>query len=93
MQAIALPVEVTRWMLSNGGVFAATTLIFLGLYLYERYGRSRDRKEYDEALAKAQTEHVATLKIVTPLAQKFTDTLDVILPLAMAQISGRRRGE
>ncbi|ARM12150.1 MULTISPECIES: hypothetical protein [Rhizobium] len=80
-------------MLQNGGVFAATTLIFLGLYLYERYGRAQDRKAYDAALEKAQTEHIATLKLVTPLAQKFTDTMDVILPLAMAQINGRRRGE
>lgn len=80
-------------MLQNGGVFAVTTLIFLGLYLYERYGRAKDRAAYDEALDKAQQEHVATLKLVTPLAQKFTDTMDVILPLAMAQINGRRRGE
>ena len=79
-----VPIELARWMLSNGGVFAATTLIFLGLYLYERYGRFQDRKTFD-----------ATLKLVTPLAQKFTNTLDVILPLAMAQINGGggRRGE
>lgn len=90
-----VPIELAKWMLSNGGVFAATTLIFLGLYLYERYGRFQDRKTFDATLKEAQTEHIATLKLVTPLAQKFTNTLDVILPLAMAQINGGggRRGE
>ncbi|MBB4520462.1 UNVERIFIED_ORG: hypothetical protein M2435_001242 [Rhizobium sophorae] len=90
---IGIQAELAKWMLQNGGVFAATTLIFLGLYLYERYGRAKDRAAFDDALAKAQQEHVATLKLVTPLAQKFTDTMDVILPLAMAQINNRRRGE
>lgn len=87
----SVPNEVVQWMLSNGGVFAVTTLIFLGLYLYERKERSADRKAFDEALAQANAEHISTLKLVTPLAEKFTSTMDVILPLAMAQL--QRRGE
>lgn len=87
----AVSTEITQWMLSNGGVFAVTTLIFLGLYLYERKERSADRKAFDAALAQSQADHVATLKLVTPLAQKFTDTMDIILPLALAQL--KRSGE
>jgi len=87
----SVPNEIVQWMLSNGGVFAVTTLIFLGLYLYERKERSADRKAFDAALAQSNAEHVSTLKLVTPLAQKFTDTMDIIMPLAMAQL--QRRGE
>lgn len=76
-------------MLSNGGVFAVTTLIFIGLYLYERMERSKDRKAFDAALAQSIAEHVSTLKIVTPLAQKFTDTMDVVMPLIMSQFNRR----
>lgn len=91
MEAVSLSSEIVQWMLSNGGVFAITTLMFLGLYIYERKERSADRKAFDEALALSQAEHITTLKLVTPLAQKFTDTMDVILPLALAQL--HRRGE
>ena len=87
----AVPKELVGWMLTSGGVFAVTTLIFLGLYLYERRGRAEDRKGFDAALAQSNADHITTLKLVTPLAQKFTDTMDVILPLAMAQL--QRRGE
>lgn len=86
-----VPTEIAKWMLTNGGVFAVTTLLFLGLYMYERRGRSEDRKAFDAALAQSNADHVTTLKIITPLAQKFTDTMGVILPLALAQL--QRRGE
>jgi hypothetical protein len=89
MDTAAIPLELMKWMLSNGGVFAVTTIIFLGLYLYERRERSKDRKAFDVALAQAQLEHVNTLKLVTPLAQKFTDTMEVIMPLVMSQFNRR----
>jgi hypothetical protein len=89
MDSTSIPMEVTKWMLSNGGVFAVTTLIFIGLYLYERMERSKDRKAFDAALAQSIAEHVSTLKIVTPLAQKFTDTMDVVMPLIMSQFNRR----
>lgn len=66
-----------------------TTLVGFALYVYERYARQKDRQAFDAALKDAQEEHIATLKVVTPLAQKFTDTMDVILPLAMAQLNRR----
>jgi len=87
----AVPSEIVQWMLTNGGVFAVTTLLFLGLYIYERRGRYEDRRSFDAALAQSNADHVTTLKIITPLAQKFTDTMGVILPLALAQL--QRRGE
>lgn len=79
---------IISWFL-NHGPFAGFALIFIGLYLWERKGRAQDRKDFDVALKQAQDEHIETLKIVTPLAQKFTDTMDVILPLAMAQLNRR----
>lgn len=84
-----LPGEIASWLLSNGP-FAGFALIFIGLYLWERKGRSEDRKDFDAQLKQAQDAHIETLKIVTPLAQKFTDTMDVILPLAMAQLNRRQ---
>ena len=80
--------EVVSWLLSQGPL-GFTTLLGFGLYVYERYARQTDRKAFDAALKDAQNEHIATLKLVTPLAQKFTDTMDVILPLAMAQLNRR----
>jgi hypothetical protein len=91
----SIPGELAKWMLDNGGVWAAVSIIFIGLYLYERYARAKDREAFDAALARSQAEHVETLKLVTPLAQKFTDTMDIILPLAMAHLNSQtaRRGE
>lgn len=86
----SIPSEIAGWLLNNGP-FAGFALIFIGLYLWERKGRADDRKAFDAALKAAQDEHIETLKIVTPLAQKFTDTMDVILPLAMAQINRRQQ--
>lgn len=84
----SIPSEIASWLLSNGP-FAGFALIFISLYLWERKGRADDRRVFDAALKASQDEHIETLKIVTPLAQKFTDTMDVILPLAMAQINRR----
>jgi len=84
----SLPGEVATWLL-NQGPLGFTTLMGFALYVYERYARQKDREAYDTALKAAQAEHIETLKTVTPLAQKFTDTMDVILPLAMAQLNRR----
>jgi len=85
----SLPSEVTAWFLAQPMGWAV--VIFAGLYLYERYGRVKDRKDFDTALSKANADHIKTLKIVTPLALKFTDTMNVVMPLVMAQLN--RRGE
>lgn len=85
----SVPSEIVAWFLSNGP-FAGFSLVMLGLYLWERKGRAKDREVFDAALKQAQNEHIQTLRIVTPLAQKFTDTMDVILPLAMAQLNRRQ---
>ena len=34
-----------------------------------------------------QKEHVETLKIVAPLAQKFTQTMDMVMPIVMSKIN------
>ncbi|KQS79023.1 hypothetical protein ASG25_10565 [Rhizobium sp. Leaf384] len=81
--------EIVSWMLTNGGVFAVTSLLFLGLYFWERRARALDRKDFDAALAASVAENVNTLKLVIPLTQKFTDTMDVVLPLALAQLNRR----
>ncbi len=36
----------------------------------------------------AQREHMETLRVVTPLAQKFTQTMDMVMPIIMAKING-----
>lgn len=86
----SIPSEIAAWFLKDNGPFAGFALVVLGLYLWERRGRSQDREAFDAALKQAQSDHIETLKIVTPLAQKFTDTMDVILPLAMAQLNRRQ---
>lgn len=85
------PAELVKIISEQGITAPIAALIGFGLYIYERKSRADDRKAFDAALAQSTAEHVATLKIITPLAQKFSDTMDVILPLALAQL--QRRGE
>lgn len=84
-----LPAETASWLLAQGP-FGFTTLVGFGLYLYERYERQKDRKVFDAALKEAQSEQIAILKTILPLAEKFTTTLDFIGPLVMRRVD---RGE
>jgi len=86
-----IPDALVKLITENGITAPIAAIIFLGLYVYERKGRNDDRKSYDAALAKLNDEHIETLKLVTPLVQKFTDTMAVITPIVMAQVN--RRGE
>jgi len=65
--------------------------IFMGLYLYERKSRSDDRKEADRKLQDAHSENIESLKLIIPLVQKLTLTMDTVLPLLMRNID-RRQG-
>ena len=56
------------------------------VYLYK--GREDDRKAYDAALKASTDENTTTLKLVIPLAQKLSATMDVALPVLMAKING-----
>lgn len=80
--------EVSGWFLQHGP-FGGFALIMLGLYMYERYARAKDRAAFDDKIQKLQEEHIATLKVIMPLAEKFTDTMDMVLPLALRNLSGR----
>ena len=71
-----------------GGGLAA---IFLSLYIYERKGRSDDRKEADRKLEAAHGTNIETLKTIIPLVQKLTTTMDTVLPLLMRNLDGRHR--
>lgn len=55
-------------------------------YLYK--GREADRKTYDAALKASTDENTETLKLVIPLVQKLTATMDVALPVLMSKING-----
>lgn len=61
-------------------------VLFLGLYIYERRARDADRKAYDAALKASTDENTETLKLVIPLVQKLTATMDVTLPILIAKI-------
>ena len=56
------------------------------VYLYK--GREADRKAYDAALRESTDSNTETLKLVIPLVQKMTSTLDVTLPVLLAKING-----
>lgn len=81
--------EILNWLLANGGVFGPTTAIFAGLYLWERKGRGEDRKEFDSQLSEVQREHNKDLKLVLPLVEKFSNTMDLVLPMIMRRFDGR----
>ena len=84
-----IPDALVKLIAENGITAPIAAVIFLGLYIHERRGRTADRKSYDEALAKLNEEHIETLKLITPLVQKFTETMAVITPIVMAQVSRR----
>lgn len=82
--------EIGSYLISQGPI-GVLALIMTGLYVYERRGRSKDRDEFDDQLREAQAANVETLKMIIPLVQKLTTTIDTVLPLLMRNID-RRRG-
>lgn len=73
----SLPAEVISWFLTQG-VLGVTTILGFVLFFFERRLHAKEREE-----------HLSTLRLITPLAQKFSDTMDVVMPLIMAQINRR----
>lgn len=82
--------EITKWFLEHGP-FGGFALIMAGFYVYERIGRAKDRETHDARIRELQDEHIETLKILGPLVQKFTDTMDTVLPMVVS--NWNRRGE
>jgi len=82
--------EIGSYLVSQGplGVLA---LIMAGLYVYERKGRNKDREDFDNELKEAQLANIESLKIILPLVQKLTTTMDTVLPLLMRNLD-RRQG-
>ncbi len=78
----AIPGEILSFF-TQYGVGGALGFIFLGLYLYERKQRSEDRDKAAQNLEAAHKEHKEDLKIVLPMVQKFTSTMDTVLPILM----------
>ncbi|AXV15135.1 hypothetical protein CYG48_05120 [Neorhizobium sp. SOG26] len=67
------------------GVICALEALVI-VYLYR--GREADRAKYDAALKESADEGKETLKLVIPIVQKMTATLDVTLPVLMSKING-----
>lgn len=82
--------EIGTYLISQGPI-GVLALIMTGLYVYERKGRSKDREDFDNALKEAQLANIETLKIILPLVQKLTTTMDTVLPLLMRNLD-RRQG-
>jgi hypothetical protein len=82
--------EIGAYLISQGPI-GVLALIMTGLYIYERRGRSKDRENFDEGLKEAQLANVETLKIILPMVQKLTMTVDTVLPLLMRNLD-RRQG-
>lgn len=85
-----LPEALVKLVGEQGLTAPIAALIFLGLYLWERYGRMQDQKAHQAALKAAADQHVETLKTVIPLVQKMTATMDVTFPLLMGRIGDGR---
>ncbi|MGO8093242.1 hypothetical protein [Rhizobium leguminosarum] len=82
--------EIGTYLISQGPI-GVLALIMTGLYVYERKGRSKDRDDFDNELKEAQLANIETLKIILPLVQKLTTTMDTVLPLLMRNLD-RRQG-
>lgn len=82
--------EIGGWFLQHGP-FGGFSLLMVIFYIYERVGRAKDREAHDARIKELQDDHIETLKTLAPLVQKFTDTMDTVLPVMVSK--GNRRGE
>lgn len=80
--------ELVTWFLQHGPM-GAVALLMTGFYIYERNGRGKDRQVSDARIKELQEEHLETMKIILPLVQKFTSTMDTVLPMVVANASRR----
>lgn len=86
----AISGELAGWFLQHGPM-GGVALLMTGFYIYERVGRGKDREASDARIKELQDEHLETMKIVLPLVQKFTSTMDTVLPMVVS--NANRRGE
>lgn len=82
--------ELASWFLQHGPM-GGIAMLMTGFYVYERVGRGKDREAFDARITSLQAEHLETMKIILPLVQKFTDTIDTVLPIVVS--NANRRGE
>ncbi|MEF3124638.1 hypothetical protein [Rhizobium leguminosarum] len=82
--------EIGTYLISQGPI-GVLALIMTGLYIYERKGRSKEREDLANELKEAHLANIETLKIILPLVQKLTTTMDTVLPLLMRNLD-RRQG-
>lgn len=82
-------------LIKNLGAFWGPAGVICGLqfgaivYLYR--AREADQKAHDAALRASTDDNTETLKLVIPLVQKLTATIDVTLPVLMSKIHGGDR--
>lgn len=67
------------------GIICALEALVIA-YLYK--GREDDRKAFDAALKASTDENTETLKLIIPLVQKLTSTMDATLPILLTKIHG-----
>jgi hypothetical protein len=84
----AISSELAGWFLQHGPM-GGIALLMTGFYIYERVGRGKDREASDARIKELQDEHLETMKIILPLVQKFTNTMDTVLPMVVSNASRR----
>lgn len=86
----AISGELGAWFLQHGPM-GGVALLLLGFYVYERRGREQDKVAADLRIKELQDGQMETLKLILPLVQKFTDTIDTVLPIIVS--NSNRRSE
>lgn len=74
-----LPGEGVTWLLTQGALGFTT---MLGFYLYFRA---------NARLEKEQEDHKATMRMVLPLMEKFTASMDSTIPMVMQSLNRRNQ--
>jgi hypothetical protein len=71
------------------GVLGITTLLFLGLYLWQSFQRSVDRKDFNKAMEAMQNKNDALhdsrfneTRILTQVVSEFSHTVPIVLAAA-----------
>lgn len=80
--------ELATWFLQHGPM-GGVALLMTGFYVYERIGRGKDREATDARITELQAEHLETMRVILPLVQKFTDTIDTVLPIVVSHANRR----
>lgn len=75
--------------LLDKGVLGITTLLFCGLFLWQSFQRSRDRKDYDKAIEAMQNKmdvlhdsRFNETRVLTQVVSEFSHTVPIVLSAA-----------